>query len=665
MTGVDRVLLIDPVQAGSLEWARSCIPGTEITVIDGKAPLEMWRTLKKSAPTDYRHSVLPFRYRFLTSPRYWAQMLFLLLGARGSPRFATANNRLLTPIDVLKFALPLQPLVSVVLLLRVPLYLLRDVIGKFLLAPRRRGGEPIVGYGAGKGSGGLVYWYNLTSKARKYGALGIAHDTYWGMPLSVHSWPIAVIALRYLGYRPYTLLSTLLLVGAFGICVHEPWAWALVPIILLSTFYVNNVYVGTWELLAWGLGALALTISALGYPVPAGVFLGATLLTHPGVATLVLLSLCVGSFVQGMPFLELVTTGVATAVTMSWFVVPYWRGRRKLGRAQIINNEWGGAKTLSVNSLYRVLTYGVFCGAAFAETKNGLAVAALALPAFIEVFNTRVKWIFSNYTVTNYMLVLGALFTVAHPGPLTIAGYLLVIYAGPWLVTSRAEGIDREYDLTPVYLEGTAERIRKLFAPCRNGRVAFECNGFGGDDEMAVATVAYVLADEPVDLMNSSYAEIGDSALFQHFTRFFKAQATPSELEKACTGAAVRYVVAFGDEFSRLVAACGGRELGRLEDLHISHTPNQAVIDLTLFEMPWDVNLCEGATDLTIGRNEVRFSARAGESYLVKLTCLPGWRAHQGGRRLALQDANPGMTLVADADGEILLHYRYRHYWSS
>src|SRR5262245_215018 len=172
-----KVILVDPDRAGGVEWAeagiRDCLPGAEIMVIrDGGGAARLRRALKEAGSAEYAHSVLPFRYRFLASPRYWLQLFVLVFGARGTIRLAGVDGRLMSFGDaareVARNTLPLQPLLTVVVLLRSPIALLREVFAKFLLS-REDPAEPDVGFGAGKGVGGLVYWLNLTRKARRYG----------------------------------------------------------------------------------------------------------------------------------------------------------------------------------------------------------------------------------------------------------------------------------------------------------------------------------------------------------------------------------------------------------------------------------------------------------------------------------------------------------------
>jgi len=68
-------------------------------------------------------------------------------------------------------------------------------------------------------------------------------------------------------------------------------------------------------------------------------------------------------------------------------------------------------------------------------------------------------------------------------------------------------------------------------------------------------------------------------------------------------------------------------------------------------------------TKVQILRNEIRLDAKAGQSYLLRHSSFHGWRAYQNGKRLSIVDAQPGMIVRGECDGEIVLPYSCWHYW--
>ena len=222
-----------------------------------------------------------------------------------------------------------------------------------------------MGFGEGRATGGLVYWYTLTQKAARYGLFGIVHDTYLGNPLSVHSWPLAIAFLGKLGYRKYIYLSHRRCCPsdccALSISAGNPGIALLIPIVILSTYYINNLYIGTWEPLAWSFGLLAMAAFLNQMPVLAGIFIAATLLTHPGVCELTVASIVVFGITQSGALLVfpklLMAGGVAAGLTV-WFLIPYFRSGNKLGRDAIIRGvfrqcfEMDQGQCLSIRHLY-------------------------------------------------------------------------------------------------------------------------------------------------------------------------------------------------------------------------------------------------------------------------------------------------------------------------
>jgi hypothetical protein len=262
------------------------------------------------------------------------------------------------------------------------------------------------------------------------------------------------------------------------------------------------------------------------------------------------------------------------------------------------------------------------------------------------------------------MLVAGAFHISQFPSPALVLTYLLVIYTSPTLLFSSFPDPFRGFDLTPITLGETRRRVINAFSDLRSGRVAFECTGLGDANAYSVAALGYILADQPVDLFNAGYAEIGDAAIYERCVQFLNARATRTDFEKACCDGAIKYIVAFSEEFGRLLEQRGYKQLRVLEGLSLSPFVTGAHANVVLFELPWEANLITPPADVQILPNRIRFKAKAGQSYLLRFTAFRGWRAFQGRRRLPVEDAGPGMTLKASEDGDVTLKYRYSHYWT-
>ncbi len=611
----------------------------------------------------------PFRVRFLANPSYVVHFAKLVAAGSSGHPLVMRDGRVVSAREVLwrlaRQSTLAQPVASLLILASTPWYLVSQVIGRFLLAKESRD-DPFVGFGCGKGSGGLVYWLTLVNKSRRYGSLGLAHDTYFGMPLGVHTWPGATAVLRLVRYRGLIAVSAALLSAAVGTAAARaghPLLGLTIPLLLCSCYFAFNVYLGVFETLAWGLAALAIVAAWSHIGVVAGLLLGATLVVHPGVALLA--GSVVGIGVAGRADArELVEIVVAGALSCGWFLVPYVRSRDKLGRGTIINEEFGGTQLRWTRAnVYQGLVYSALLGAAASTGAFGVdAMLQLALPLVVLLVNARIRWVFSEYTVTNFMLVLGGLYAVESASPLVWLAYLAVVYTPPTVLVGSACGFGKGFDLTPVRFGVTGTRIREAFLGLQAGRVAFEHDVFGSEISYATAALTYLLSDLPVDLLNAGYAEIGDSSIFERYVRPLSAGSEPAALEHACRSAGVTHLVVFSPALASTLEVRGLRRVVTLTKLELSPRVGAAVLELAIFDLGSSPDTSPG--QLTIVPNRVTFPAHAGREYALRLTAFPGWRAYQHRTRLEILDARPGMRVIVPGDGEVTLVYRYRHYFT-
>lgn len=608
--------------------------------------------------------ILPFRLRYLFRPGYFSLLLSTVWRAHGRAGVVGREGIIRHPFVPLLVVAPfLQPFVSLLILLRVPRFLWRELLRNFVLSPEDPA-DPLVGFGGDRDAGGIMYWNLLAEKAKRYGAFGLAHDTYWGKPLSVHSWPLALVTLRFLGYRRFIGLSVLLLAAAFAWMAiasgHASILW-LLPLVFVSTYFVFNLYCGTWELLSWGLAALAVASMWSGRPLLAGALVGAAILSHPGVGALAALLVSAATFAFGLPFRDLVLAGAASVPLALLFVVPYWRSRDKLGRGARLD-EADPARAFDQASLYIFVSYLVLAAVAW-WTSSPRSLALLALPIVLHFVNTKVVWVFSKYTVFNLVMVIGALHLALHPSPYFALAYVLVIFTSPMLLIETGSSPLQNFDLRPLRLGDTGRRARSVLGRLEGGRVAFE---FDGSSEMsyATATLTYALAREPVHLLNAAYAEIADDAIFQRFVKCLNAGSTRSEVLEACRQSGTRYVVAYSDGFRARLTEWGMKEIAHESGLRLSHHIHRPPVDLSVFELAEAAALIEPVTPMVIGRNELEFNAEAGVEYRLRLSAFKGWRAEAAGESLPILDARPGMIIKSHLSGPVRLRYRYRNYFS-
>jgi len=526
--------------------------------------------------------------------------------------------------------------------------------------------DEFVGFGEGKGVGGLVYWLAIVRKTVRYGLLGLASDVYMGMPISVHTWPLAVALLGKLGYRRYIYLSTALFgLGLTWLCFSSGHIalTGFIPIILLSTYYIFNIYVGTLELLAWSCGILTIASSYDGFPVLAGIFLAATMLVHPLVCGLVGATLMVFGFVEGRAIFDLVVVISVAGGMTAWFIIPFWRARGKLGRNALINSRRRRKRPWDLGELYQLIIYALICILVLlVPGPNHWSIAILVLPLIVHYYNTRQRWVFSKYTVLNYMLFSGAVYICLFPSVPLLLGYLLVIFTSPKLLWGSSADLCREFDLTPVTLGKTREKVRNAFLNLQGGRVAFEA-GLNNEKSEIVSAFGYILSDVGVDLLNAGYTEIGDRSIYENYIQVLNSRKSRSEFERACLESGTKYIAAFSDDLYNILTGRGYRKIVEVEDLNLAPYPRRPRTKVAIFELPWEPAAIFPPTKLHVSRNQIKFNAKQGQAYRLAYTAFKGWRAFQNGKRISILDAKPGILIQPMGDGEVTLRYRYWHYY--
>lgn len=622
----------------------------------------------RAADSDGRTSLLAFRGRWLARPAYWRLLSAFLVGAGVRGQLVASDGEFLAPAALLRFMPFLAPLYSLVIIVASPLYLFRQLLPNVLLV-RETKDDPITGFGGDRSVNGLIYWLTLAIKARRYGVLGLAADVNFGFPLGVHSWPVSVWLLRQAGYRRFVALSVVLLVSGFlyvGLSSGHIHALVIVPLLLISTYAIFNLFVGTWEMLAWGLAVVAM--AAFDTPGPiAPIVTGAAgallVAAHPGVALLTAATLGIEALGNSTQLIRGALAAIVAFLGSLWFTLPHWRARAKLGRGTIINRYYKDQLRWIPSSVYQAFVYVVFLVIAAGHAPNLPDLLVLLLPLMLLYVNVRMRWIFSQYTLTNFMAVLGALFLLRNPGWGLGAAFLVMIFTPPMLLFGGAREAVAGFDVTPLRLGDTRRRVVELLGNLEGGRLAFESGGLGDDAAYKVATLAYALSDQPVHLLNGGVTEVGDVAVYERLIAVLEEDISPAELDRVRLEGGVRYLVAFTPGFARSLEAAGWLRKGEASGLALSPNLRQEASTIALYEAPAGTSLLAPPEDAAVTANTVAWHARAGARYRVALTAHLGWRATLDGEGIEIGDDNPGIAVLAGKEGDIRLRYRHRHYF--
>jgi len=610
-------------------------------------------------------SVLPYRLRFLFLPAYWLCLAKLMFSGSGTRRLLDANGQLASPISVfLHVSLIAHPVFAIGNLLRFPFYFINQVVRKFLLASEDSKDE-IVGYGQGKGVGGLIYWLILTIKSRRYGIFGCAHDNYFGIPLSIHCWPLAVWFLRTLGFRLYAIVAATLVaisltwISTVSGTLNVLW---IIPLFLCCNMALYNLYTSNWEILAWGFAAAATaSVHAEQYYI-AGIFMAALLLAHPGITLLVTVQISTTVLIGGHSLFDLLRIAVVSTPLTLWWMILYWRARHKLGRGYMINNIWGSTRGMSVETLYQFVTYVTFASICWWRFPFN-STLLLLLPAVVFLRNQLMHWTFSHYTTTNFMLFSIVIFTVMHPDPFVIAVALIFSFTRSDFILHTCKS-SWGFDLTPVRMGSVRARLLALLSPSYGSRLALET---GPTREhigwSLLPSLTYVLASEDIDLVSAAYMEIGDAVIFKKYTRSYNDSVPEMEFRQACEGSGVQYFLTCTEVCTENFKSRGYLCLGQLEDVQLDESSGTPVT-LTLFKLPWTAAFVDPPVEIQRLPNQLIFTAVAGRSYLLRFSSFAGWKARLNGRSIPIEDAEPGMRVSCSENGQVQFSYSIRNYFS-
>jgi len=668
---IKRILLVDFRLDGSRQWAiqqiQQSFPEAKVLLLEANPDahlLDQLCQLRQAIPHDFDLILLPFNTDLLSLPHFWKSLFLYIFSGLKNPCLITPRGKLLPPWrGVLHVLAYLYPIFAFLTILHRPIYIYRQVIKNFILS-HEKPEDKFIGFGGGKGSGGLIYWYISVIKSKKFGFFGNATDSYWGFPLSIHTWPIAGFTLRALGFRKLVYFSAILLaVGLSWICIISGYYWmtVLIPLILFSTYYIINIYVSTLEILAWGFGLVAFAATYANQPVIAGIFFALILLSHPGVAFLSLMPMTM-LVLSTQSLLNLFIIGGISFITTIWWLIPYWRSRHNLNRSKMIN-LWKQVFHWNNETSYQFLIYSAFTIAAALSNKAPTAILLAHLfPIFILYINTKVKWIFSKYTVYNFMLFTGTVYLCMHPDPFSILLFLMAIYTNSDLLWRS--GSFWGFDLSPITIGKTEKRIKERFNELQDQRVGMEMKpnrnfiGWG-----IIAPLTYLLADTKIDFMTSAYLEIGNFNLFEKYIVHMNNNSTPEDFKNACQESGTHYMIAITDEFRHTLRQQDYKELFTLNDLNIRAIPGASPISITVFELPWKTTYIVPDTNIQISPNMIQFDAQKDQQYLLRFTAFKGWHAFQNEKRIPIIDAKPGMLIYSKNDCEITLKYSLIHYW--
>lgn len=560
------------------------------------------------------------------------------------------------------------PLISIITL---PFYLITQLFPALLRIDKEFIGFKFTYLGA-------HYFYSGKAKmAKKFGLFGIDHEDFLGTPVTLHRSPLEIFLLQKLGFTKFILFSLSIIAIPLAIIAKDNSVamLILIPLILFCTFFVKSIILGHTEFLGWGLLLTSIYLYLSGNIVLSAVFFGLTLLSHINIAIIgfiTIVSIATTNIIITQEFWQIFSNmliyGVIVLCITGFFIIPFIRTLNKLSRDKILNNNTGWNKRLNPFALAKALLYlplMLYCLLAF---KFDSVSILIIIPFIILVFNTRIKWIFSEYTLELSNVLFPAVFIFYHPNAINILLFLYFIYSTPMIISplfssskiSSYELKEIKYD---TFKKKLLTKLKKLPAHSRIALEDYPRNSRTKTDYFN-SFLSYIFIETDLELLNGFGVEFVEYDIYSKYIQFINAHSDIKKLKSIFSETGCKYVIAYDDAFRKKLTKCGFKEIFSIDTDSISEHKAISIRTVTLFKNNEETELIEPKTTLNIRPNHIEIDAKANMEYLLKYSYFPGWRATQNNNKLIIKDAHPGMIIKSKENKKIIIEYKYRNYWS-
>lgn len=561
-----------------------------------------------------------------------------------------------------------------IIFIRTPFFFWKEILKNFVFSKASRDDE-CMGFGGGRGFTGLIYVLVKSKMAKKYGLFGNAHDDFMGTPVTLHRGFVDMALFKRFGFRKTVGISVALFTIAFTWLIlptNNLFLLIIFPFIFCSSYFIEQIYVGVLEMLSWAFFALSFVSYYNGEVILAAIFFALLICSHVGIGLLygLFITLYVATNIfygaPAMPSLfDFIIFGCLTSALTLPYLIPFIKSRAKLSRNDLINTAWGGSYWAKKN-ITQATIYSIFIISTIIYTPLTPMHYLLFLPLLALYVNTSKRWLFSAYTLEMFMLVTGLIVVLINPKLEVIIIYFYLLYTSPSILTPRMLGATKYgFSLKPVTLGIKKQEIINLLSKITKGsRIALEGGSRKNLDIYRFnPLLSYLLVDADAELLNGYAPEFVEANIYFDIVQYMDHTSSQERIKKVLTKGGSGYIVAYSESFKQNLRKFKFEELGSVDCQDISLMKNEPGPIITLFKTPFDVSIIEPKTKLIVSTNEMRFNAEKGKTYLLKYSYYLGWKAFQNKKNVVIKDAHPGMSIKTPCDGEIVLKYKYRHYW--
>lgn len=563
-----------------------------------------------------------------------------------------------------------------IILFLSPIFFVKEILHNFILQKEDKN-DPIIGWGLFKKMSLSLAFYARAKMAEKYGIFGINNRDEMGIPISLHRSPLDIFFLIKLGYRRYVYLSMALISLSFtqiSFYTGHYYVLFLIPFIFLSTYFIKSIVVGHLEFLAWGFFSLAIASYISNQIILSGILLALCILTHISIGMIG--SFCIFTFSLFEVLLthsiyptlwNFLVCSLISGLLLIIFLGPFLMNRHKISRNELLNSMWGWKPVFGLKGIYQGIIYGMFIVSLFIFVPISPFHFLSLIPFLMLYYNSKVRWIFSEYTIELAMFFVGFLIILNFPNPIIILLYLYLIFTSPKILMGHYYGISEfKIAVIPFKLGQTREKIINLFKDLPPGsRVVFE-SGRRVQNYLAFeynVLMSYILVNENIEMVNGTGPELVESSIYFNIDQYLHENASQEQIKTALMNGGANYIVVYSANFKNTLESWGYKLISTVDCHELEINEIIKGPSVYLLHAPYKANIIEPYSDLIFYPNQMEFYASARTRYFLKYNYYSAWQACQNGKQIKIVDAKPGMIIQSNEEGCIKLGYHYKNYW--
>lgn len=557
--------------------------------------------------------------------------------------------------------LPIYPIISIGLL---PKFIYREVIMNFLLTKEPRD-MPFIAIGNKGRLSGVTYWYSFTNRAKQNGLFGYAFNEYMGVPASLYNFPLSIYSLSKIRFRGTFILGLIMLcisIVKFNTNLSVLTLTLVFILYILSNILWEHASLGAYEILPWGFGALSIVSFFSGSIILSGALLGLAILSHLGVAFLIVFFLGTYSALNGLYLQLLLMGGISFIVSCYWFIA-YFKNRKLMERTRIINKEWKYSYKFGTDRLIQFIVYLLFVCSIFQHSRDVRLTILALLPASIAYINAKLKWFLSPYTVRTFQFIVGIYCLAISFNIYSLLIFLYLIYLPPCLLSWSPHEDRFYYGLKPGSRQDLIAGSDLLFDKLKDtSRIGFEygpgrAGTIAGALELTIF-FCYYLSDKKIEFFNSGMIELIKYNLNKKTCANFNHTASETLLIESIKTSGVTHIVAYSDSFKKNLVEFGFKQKSSA-NLCVYEGNKYSPIEVALFEVPFSNERIIPHASISIGKNCLKLKIPQESAYFIKYSYHPGLICMQKGNKLKLKAFNEGMIIEHPEAGDATLYFSH------